>query len=190
MGTRPANWRRRPVPAPTPKYAWDRQPRESTRAYEYFVVYRDLPSSRRAVRVVAEQMGVCHGTASNFASQFNWTKRVAAYIEYLSAEATAARLRAIEEATRDEINIGRKLMTQADESLDTYADVDEFALKPPDVVNFAKAGSDLRRRGLGLPRDAEPATTVNTQVNVQVNATIAGIVKKLDDVKVDDVLEV
>lgn len=57
---------------------WDRQPGETSKAYEAFLTYRDQGASR-TVRNVAEALGKSETLISGWSSKNNWVSRSAAW---------------------------------------------------------------------------------------------------------------
>ena len=57
---------------------WERQPRESAKAFEAFTVYRDMGSSR-SLRKVGQQLGKSTVMMERWSSANNWQARVEAW---------------------------------------------------------------------------------------------------------------
>lgn len=57
---------------------WDRQPGETSKAYEAFVVYRDM-GAERTVRSVAERLGKSGTLIAGWSSKNGWVPRAAAF---------------------------------------------------------------------------------------------------------------
>src|SRR6266513_221186 len=54
---------------------WDRQPKESRRAFEAFTVYRNLPGNRR-LQLVADQLHCSGANIRRWSSRWDWYDRV------------------------------------------------------------------------------------------------------------------
>jgi hypothetical protein len=57
---------------------WERQPKESARAYEAFVAYRDMGPGR-AVRAVARELGKSVTLIGRWSSAHHWVERAEAW---------------------------------------------------------------------------------------------------------------
>ena len=57
---------------------WERQPDESAKAFEAFVIYRDM-GLQRGVRKVGDQLHKSLTLMSRWSSQHNWPERAAAW---------------------------------------------------------------------------------------------------------------
>jgi hypothetical protein len=58
---------------------WERQPRESGRAFVAFQLYRDQPPAQRSLRKLASQMGVRLDYVGRLSSKNRWVDRVSAW---------------------------------------------------------------------------------------------------------------
>lgn len=76
--------------------AWERQPDETSRAYEAFVIYRDL-GPERSLTKVAQELGKSRSLMARWCSQHAWVDRVAA----LEARDSMIRQEALEDAQRE-----------------------------------------------------------------------------------------
>lgn len=80
--------------SPTPGVDWwDKQPNESPVAFARFLVFRDLPLSKRSVKAAAEIVGVRANTLGNMATSHRWRDRAAAH----DAEQARIRMAAMSE---------------------------------------------------------------------------------------------
>ena len=61
-----------------PLHPWDRQPGETSKAYEAFVIYRDM-GSQRTVRGVAEHLTKSEQLIKGWSGKNNWVARAAAW---------------------------------------------------------------------------------------------------------------
>ena len=60
---------------------WDRQPGEGTKRWEAFLIYRELPSETRALRIVADQLGKSQTLMERWSGEEHWVARSKQYDE-------------------------------------------------------------------------------------------------------------
>src|SRR5918994_2545612 len=58
---------------------WDRLNDESTKAFQAFAAYRDLPADERSLSAVSEQLGKSKSLLARWSTQFRWVDRTAAW---------------------------------------------------------------------------------------------------------------
>lgn len=58
---------------------WERQPTESTKAFEAFARYRDMDAGERSLRKVAEALAKSGALISRWSAEHRWVDRVTAY---------------------------------------------------------------------------------------------------------------
>lgn len=158
---------------------WDRRPSESNRAYQYFLSYRDAHPKDRSVHKIATLYGVQDPAMAALSLRHEWTIRTGAYLEHLARAKEDAHARAIARLEEDEVNLGRLMMQKSQDGI-TKRPLRKFSGAA--LTRLAEVGSDMRRRGLGVPADAGGGT--NVQVNVQTNV-ISSLVAKLDKMDED-----
>lgn len=61
---------------------WDRLPNESSRAYQAYVIYRDLGPDRSLAQV-SQKHTKSIPTLKRWSSKYNWVERARAYDDYL-----------------------------------------------------------------------------------------------------------
>jgi hypothetical protein len=59
--------------------AWDRLTDESTKAFQAFAAYRDLPADERSLSAVSEQLGKSKSLLARWSTQFRWVERTRAW---------------------------------------------------------------------------------------------------------------
>jgi hypothetical protein len=117
--------------------AWERQPGETSRAYEAFSAYRDLGSARSLAKV-GQLLGKSTGLMERWSAAHSWVDRVAALEardEMLRREAVEEHLRAIAEdhATR-EARIQEKLLEIRERAASQSAKMLEWPLTEQRVI--------------------------------------------------------
>lgn len=124
---------------------WERQPEETARAFEAFVVYRDL-GANRSLRKTAQELNKNCTTIAEWSSKYDWVKRVAAWdaeqdrinrIEMM-AEMASTRKRQRKQA--------RRMQEKGMELLESISIGDA---KLSEVVSLLKAGMEQERIAIG-----------------------------------------
>lgn len=95
----PTNHAKRMVPKPlaTDMPIWDRQHGETEKAWNGFVIYRDLPREERTIRRTAILGGTAKSNTGEWAVVWSWAKRIEAYEAHLDR----IRVKAHENKVRD-----------------------------------------------------------------------------------------
>jgi hypothetical protein len=167
--------------ATTPKPApYDRQPAESSPAWEAFTTYRDL-GPERGIRGVAQKLRKSATLIAQWSAKWEWVARVRAW-EIAESE----KLKAIEdeemkkrahvwarrqmEFREREYTVGHKLLAKAEEILSTplkrQGKTAPARFSINDASRMAAVGSDLIRRATGMATD-------KTEITGPDNAPIA-----------------
>src|SRR5579864_3240087 len=79
--------------------SWDRQPKESRKAFDAFVIYRHLPDNR-GLQLVANQLHCSGANVRRWAARWNWNARARdwdIYQDQLTQEATVRERRRMAE---------------------------------------------------------------------------------------------
>jgi hypothetical protein len=85
------------VPAASERFVWERDPRESPKAFQAFALYRDLGPDR-TLRRVADQLGKSLSLIERWSSAWAWRDRVQAYDAYLDRKMRLEAERQLSEA--------------------------------------------------------------------------------------------
>lgn len=139
---------------------WEKQANESYKAYQRFILYRDL-GSERTYKAVAEEIQVTSEHICDLSSRWRWKERIAAWDKHLAE----IRDKAIEDASKTmasrQAKLGMLLQDKAVVALESLAwDVDN----PPtakDVVSLADAGVKIERLARGEKTEDTGGVTIN-----------------------------
>lgn len=137
-----------------PAVPWDRQPGESSPAYEAWIAYRDGGSSR-SYRTIARALRKSPSLVSGWASRWHWQDRIRAWESELSQRALAAEADEARLAVRLHARSGHQLVTSGIRRLvgDEASGVrplDLNTLSAQDVVRLIDAGVKIERQARGL----------------------------------------
>lgn len=79
---------------------WDRQRSESTRSYERFCTYRDMPPRERTLSRVAKLFGVTKAAIDALSCRYRWVERAEKWNQYKDEQKRQAELEAIKDMAR------------------------------------------------------------------------------------------
>lgn len=120
---------------------WERQEGESEKAFEAFVVYRDMGRERTFV-AVAEKLRKSDTLIRRWKERWEWAERVRAYDNELEKEAKAKAAKDRIKMTDRHISIAMQLQKKAMEALMNLKPAD---MSPKDIKEFIKMATDLER---------------------------------------------
>ncbi len=127
--------------------AWERQPGESTKAYNAFCAYRDLGPERsleKAGRTLDKPRTKQY--LGEWSVKYNWVKRSAAYDDYIEKEKRAKREAEIQKMVKKHARIATKLQKKA---LDRLKKLDPSKLTPYAMLSFLTEAIRIERLSLG-----------------------------------------
>ena len=130
---------------------WDRQPRETSKAYAAFVIYRDMGTDR-TVRSVAEALNKSGTLIAGWSGKHNWVVRAAAWDSMpgrMVAEAFEERARRIAE---QHDRIASKLLDRMEANLDLLPVGADPTIRWSTAVGVAQKSHGLAT-DLSRPRD-------------------------------------
>ena len=121
--------------------AWERQKGEGEKAYEAFVIYRDL-GEKRTFAAVAERLRKSDTLIRRWKEQWNWQERARAYDNELEKEARAKAVKARKAMTERHIGIAMQLQKKA---LEALQELEVEDMTPKDIREYIKMATDLER---------------------------------------------
>jgi len=89
--------------------SWERQERESEKAYSYFCCYRDLGKDRSTVKV-QQEFSKSKRFMDRLSSKHNWVERARAYDDYLEREIRKANEKELVETSKSLLNTVNKML--------------------------------------------------------------------------------
>jgi hypothetical protein len=131
---------------------WEQQPRESSRAFGAFSVYRDL-GPRRSLRAAAaafyeRSAAALERQVDKWSRAFRWVERANAWDRHLDAEACQAQEQARREMAERHVREARALQAKALERLRALRPEE---LEPADLLRYIVEAAKLERLALGEP---------------------------------------
>lgn len=136
---------------------WDRHPGESAKAYEAFVIYRDM-GAERTVRKVAESLGKSDTLIVGWSSRHEWVRRVSAWDSIPGRAVKEAYDAMAERIAAQHERVATKLMQR----LETHLDLLPEGKVPSQTWSVAHGAG---RQGHQLATDlARPADTRKAEI--------------------------
>lgn len=124
---------------------WERQPGESEKAFEAFVIYRDM-GLQRGVRKVGDQLHKSLTLMSRWSSAYNWPERAAAWDREQDRIVREAQQEEIKKMRKRHADLAYVMLMKAAKALKNMPD-DE--IKAADINRMVEVGSKLERISRG-----------------------------------------
>lgn len=148
--------------APAGRPPWERQDREGPKAWEAFVVYRDL-GSERSLRLVSERLGKNSSYIESLSVQHNWVNRAAAWDAELDAKARRAQIAEVKQMRKRHAGFAVSMQGKA---MDALKSLPKDELKAADISRMMEVATKIERIARGdvgeviEEREGEPMQTV------------------------------
>ena len=137
---------------------WECQPSESPRAFAAFVVFRDLPSSKRTIAqvlsILRSQGSAAQKTVREYFVKYSWLDRVAAWEAYLDSRRRSASERGVISAARRQTEVGNRMVEVGLQALERIAAHPE-SIGTADARLLIMDGAKLIERAQGLVTDSD-----------------------------------
>ena len=118
---------------------WERQPEESTQAFEAFTVYRE----ERSITRVAQKLDKSRTVVGKWSSQWNWVDRCRDYDNSLQAVDFEEKRAAIHAMHQKHLQVGNALLAKAEKAL---TDLDLADCSPKVVLEALKLAMEIERK--------------------------------------------
>lgn len=145
--------------------SWDRQPGETSKAYEAFVIYRDAGPAR-SVRFVSEQLSKSQTVIKRWSSGNNWVERAAEWDSMPSRAVSDAFADMATRIAAQHERVATKLLDRLETNLDLLP-----AGSDPSIRWSTAHGA--ARQGHALATDlSKPKDTAREEISKQIAALI------------------
>ena len=136
--------------------AWERQPNESTKAFEAFKTYLEMGDERSYVKV-GQKLGKSKTLIDRWGKAWNWQERVREHYNYIQAE-TDKKLAKTEKQRRVRLgSVADQFMYKALQGLEK---LDPAKLSPQELMAMTRTAVMLNdKHRTVLPREAEDRET-------------------------------
>lgn len=144
---------------------WERQPRETDKAFHAFVTFRDMGPERQVTGAGAK-IDKSEAVMRRWAHRWSWFERAKAWDNFLDAQRRAAVVDEVRAAAKRHIELAHALQHVGGQRLVQLAEMlkDEKArseIKPRDARLMVEAGIRLERLVIGEPETNTPTVNVN-----------------------------
>lgn len=128
---------------------WERQPEESTKAFEAFQCYRDMGMERN-IMAVTRELNKSRTIIGRWSSAHNWVERCAAWDSEQDRILREQQQNEIKKMRRKHASLADRTLKKLAESLE-YIDPEE--IKPSDFARLLDVATKLERISLGDTTD-------------------------------------
>ena len=142
------------VPADGATHAWERLKGETLKAFEAFVLYRDLGAERSTIRVSVE-LKKSKSLIDRWCGGWRWVERVRLYEAYLDQQRQRALVKQVEEMLERHTQYARWLQTKAAAAI---IEVKPAALTVEQARRYLETGIKVERDALGVVNGRPPSS--------------------------------
>ena len=125
---------------------WDRQKGESEKAFEVFVIYRDM-GAERSITAVSKQLSKSRQLIVRWEAKYQWQERVLCYDKYLDKKAREEVEKDRKDMIKRHIGIAKTLQGKALTAL-ANKDLDDMSIK--EIRSVLKMATELERISQGM----------------------------------------
>lgn len=147
---------------------WDRQPGETSKAYEAFVTYRDLGADRTQLRV-EKALGKSKALISKWAAERDWVRRAAAWDSMPGKAVATAYADMARDIAAQHKELSDKLMTRLSKNLDLLPEGADPSMRWSTAQMAAHRGHSL----------ATDLVKPETKATDEINKAIENLLNKL-----------
>lgn len=122
---------------------WDRQERESAKAWDAFKAYRDMGPRERSTHRVAQELSKSETIVKRWSSMWDWVERAAAFDAHVDAQWQAELMAKQGDAVKALLESALLLRTKAHDYLLKLTDDELSKLKPEVVIKMMLAASRM-----------------------------------------------
>lgn len=135
---------------PSTPMPWERQERETPKAFDAFCVYRDMPPQERSASKAATIVGKSYSLLQQWSQKYGWVDRAAAWDEEndrIKREADQkAQIEAIKEMRKRHTKVAVKMIDKAEAAID---EILAGEIKPADIPRIVDIATKLERISRG-----------------------------------------
>lgn len=128
---------------------WDQQPKESSKAFERFALYRDMGAGR-SLRKLAKDLELNPSTLADFSKKHSWQERVSAFDAYIDRASQHNQVVQVKAMKRRQIALALRAQKLAEKGIKRlFRDMDDEQiirkLTPEGLSRILDAGCRLER---------------------------------------------
>jgi hypothetical protein len=151
---------------------WKKQGDESSKAFLWFCMYRDMGTERSLAKVVhkAGKQKSYRAQLEKWSLRYDWVNRCEAYDAYLESLKRSAQEDEILKVARKHIRIANKIMDIAVKRLES---LDPSTLSPREIAQYIELAVRIEREALGVASKVE----VKSEITIE-NKLSEDLIKK------------
>lgn len=138
MGSPPS-----PITFDPQRAEWERQPRESSRHYRFFVEFRDLDAAKRTVEAIAAEHSLNPTYLRGIAKAGQWKRRAEAYDQFLEGVYVNEMVQRARRAARHDAQLLDAMVAKLARALHA---LDPATLSPSELAKWVGVALTQRRR--------------------------------------------
>lgn len=150
----------KPVQLSLDREVWERQPKESTPAWQAFIHYRDMET--RSQRKVAATLDKAPSIISHWGRRWKWQERVIAWDNHLNSVYQTEREKGQKEMAENHVKLSKGIQAKVAQRLRTLRPED---ISPGDLSRLLDVAVKIERLALG-------AHTEHTKAEVDGKVTV------------------
>ena len=147
---------------------WEKKPKESNKAYEAFVVYRDLGSGR-TFTAVAEELHKSVSLIRRWKDKWNWQERAEAWDNSIAEKARIKKAKDYAKMIEVQTGIGQMLQAEAIKAIKKM-DLTKASL--PALLEMINSGVRIERTARAMDKDGTAAESTSTNILADTLAKI------------------
>lgn len=144
---------------------WERQKGESGKAYEAFVIYRDLKPADRNLIAVSKTLHKSLPLLYKWKSTWEWDNRVLRFDAYVQQNAIADYQRKVREMNARHVMIAYGFEVKVAQALENYP-IEKLIDNPAEMLRWFQVASDLERKAMNQPTEIVRQEQLNVNVNL------------------------
>ena len=149
------------------RFPWERQFDESRKAFEAFVVYRDMGPTRSQEKV-ARELGKSAQLMARWSSKWSWVERVMAWVDEQDRQARLAQTEAVEKMNDRHAKMAAALTGKVVEKLQQVTPEEIKKMNFVSLSRLLEVGVKVERQARG-----EAGEIVNDRVDAEVDTPLS-----------------
>ena len=154
------------------QYAWQQLPRETDKAYQAFVTYRNLDPKERSLTRVSSELAKSIPLVKRWSSRWGWVERARDWDNYQEMRRLEKRIEEKQKMDENHLRVIRAMRSKAIEALKNM-DPQDLSKNMYELRNWITEFITLERLVMGEPESIE-----ERRERVEIHATIEDKIKE------------
>jgi hypothetical protein len=148
------------------QYSWQQQPGESPKAFQAFVVYRNMEPRERSISRVVSELNKSRSLIGRWSSRWSWVERAQEWDDYQEMRRLEVRIEEKQRMDEEHLKIIRAMRNKALQAL-TELSIQDLASNMYELRNWITDFIKYERLVMGEPESIE-----ERREKVEIQATI------------------